>query len=307
MASRVFFVRHGLSCHGQIPGRYPFDVTGLTLRRESAGRRRLTQFIGQVYVDGYGPNTRGPNIDPHVFSDALPWFHSFCLMDKGIERQHVIPGGGVLSEVVSPGDLVFYGQPISTHILAIDTVLCIRRTVALPQQDGRFLLPDGLAEILPALGAKQDADAFRRTRSYAMNLADAEPGGCHCRAKLAVHRIICGGSRQSTARFARDTQLLEDFLDGRGFNLIPLADEQESTRADVRDRPRLFVRRFCHARDLFLASVTMLAPPDGERLLRLVFDEADDLVLGPLEPARRIRRRRVRCGIRRRTGSLSGR
>ena len=124
-----------------------------------------------------------------------------------------------------------------------------------------------------------------------MNLADAAPGGRRSRVRMPMHRIICGTDRTASPRVVDSGKLLEEFLGGRGFNFIPLADEQESGHALVAERPRLFARIFPDARQLCRANVTLLNRRKGEQLLRLVLDGADDLVIGRLKPVHTVRRR----------------
>jgi hypothetical protein len=115
------------------------------------------------------------------------------------------------------------------------------------------------------------------------NLIDAEAGGKHDTTKLCPHRIIIG-TRGAAQAAVSPRCLANQFLAGNGFNLIPLASDQDSEKSAVLQRPALFVKTFRHARAKLSASVTELDPRDAETLVRLVFEEADCLVLDPLEP-----------------------
>lgn len=79
----VFFFKHPLTTDDWVgaPGRYPFDVTGPALVREGDLLRRTT-WTGWIYADGKAECTPSTNMDPHVLSDALPSFLSFCRIDK---------------------------------------------------------------------------------------------------------------------------------------------------------------------------------------------------------------------------------
>jgi hypothetical protein len=76
-------------------------------------------------------------------------------------------------------------------------------------------------------------------------------------------------------------------LSGNGFNFIPLAAKQLSYNRSVTTRPGLFTAKVAGVRNLVRSTkqrVWRLPEGMAERLVRSVADEADVLVLDPIEP-----------------------
>jgi hypothetical protein len=246
-------------------------------------------FDGQVFADGRSQNQPAANVDPNVFSDLLPWFLAFCLIDSRTPKHLVSGGRNILSECVQSGDLIFFGNCPSTHIIFIDTVLRVSCARELPQVRGRLGLQAQPSRTLQSLGLGCTWAQFERSRSYRLNLVDAEPGGRHNRTGVDPHRIILGTSKV-VDQPQRPDVLLRRFLGGHGFNFIPLAAAQDSESKGVCARPRLFTKRFENARTTLCDSVTELEARDTEALLSLILREADELVLDPLEPRQSLNR-----------------
>lgn len=129
----VFFFQHPLTRregNKGPPGRFAFDAKGQSVNLRTA---RIEEWKGQVYADGLAANQPGSNMDPNVFSDVLPWHLTYCRIISREATSVVagIPAAGlpalpVLPEVVHPGDLIVFGDVVSTHIECVDTVMCVR-------------------------------------------------------------------------------------------------------------------------------------------------------------------------------------
>lgn len=288
-AARVFFFKHSLERHAVFPGRYSFAVRGSALTRSGTGFMLNADWRGRVYADAYADETPGPNLDPNVFSDVLPWHLSFCRICKRVPKNLI--DGAPLSHRVRTGDVVMFGNAVSTHILFVDTVLCVTATPQLPKRGNELVLYDRYADLkaeVPQLEG-HDWNSFAATRSYELNLADAAPGRGHHWSGVSPHRMIVGRRWDDPTDITPD-ELLQRFVGGAGFNFIPLANEQASNNQAVVRRPGLYCQRFEPAGGLLKqANVVELGHEDGERLLRTVFDAVDVLVLDPIEPEHTLR------------------
>lgn len=238
--------------------------------------------MGTVYVDALATQQFAGNVDPNVFSDALPWFHAYCLIEKRDEKR-ILPSGAILSEAAKPGDIIIYGGPLSRHIIFVDTILCVSNLPTLPQYDGTFALESEFAAFRASARLAQSTgwSDFAQTSSYRANLVDSMPGRRHHRAHIDPHRIIVGTRRKENGKVDAEA-LFQAFTRGDGFNCIPLAAVQASTRKSVKSRPGLFVIPYCDASSLIKSGVNVLPSADGRRLLHQIFSSADRLVLDPL-------------------------
>ena len=190
----------------------------------------------------------------------------------------------LLPQRVNEGDLIVFGFVLSTHLLIIDTIICVSKVAELPQQGGEFVLREGFDLFRKDVCLDGiDWATFSRSRCYSLNLIDSAPGGNHHRAFLKPHLMVIGRRCAPPASIPGDA-LLNRFLDGEGFNFIPLTSTQDSIAAEVKKRPGLFVKRFSGASSILKHSITALSDQDARRLLQLVFTQADTLVLDPLEP-----------------------
>ena len=283
---RSFFFRHSLNRppHRGL-GRYAFDVTGSCLQRAAGNVYHPAPFNGRIYADGQADNQPGSNVDPNVFSDLLPWFLAFCRISRRTARECVSGGTQILSERVQPGDIVFFGGRLSRNLIFIDTILRISQTVILPQVGGCFSLQAHAGQVLQGLGLTCTWSEFSNSRSYSLNLIDAEAGRVHNETEVNPHRMILG-TRRAIERPQRQETLLKCFLDGEGFNFIPLANAQASKNKGVRARPGLFTTSFVNACSILSDNVSELDAAHAEALLSLVFQQADTLVLDPPQPTR---------------------
>lgn len=159
-----------------------------------------------ISADGAGRDRVGSNQDPCVFAEPLSIFHSFCKIDHHSgdtnvkeDKSYGTGQGRVLSEVVKPDDVIFYGfVGLSRGRLQrvfIDTVLVVDRVILWPTTEERGvergkpyrLLRD---ERLPrALNVAMSFAELCRTNAWAWNLADEE---FHSHSALERHRIIVG-------------------------------------------------------------------------------------------------------------------
>lgn len=281
----AFFVRHPLEPQeSSIPGRVPYQVSAMSLVREVDTYKR-EQFDGTIFADGFGENRPGPNVDPNVFSELIPWFHAFCQISSQSAPYHIAECGAGLSECVAQGDLVFYGGAISTNMLFVDTVLCVERTVLLPQRDGRFQVKERVQELLTKLELDMSPQSFLDSRTYRLNLRDAEADGRHSKTELDPHRILIG--RRLAAHdlpHADSATLLELFCTGLGFNFIPVCFAAPSKNKSVRVRPGLFVSRFPDANRMLHRKLCVMTVDQTTSLLRSIFAASDRLVLDPVVP-----------------------
>lgn len=285
---RVFFFLHPLDSYRGVPGRYAYKARG---RAIDLVRHRKEDFKGVVYADGLDDEGPGPNVDPHVFSDLIPWHLSFCNIDKRTAKTAVrgdVPApaneGAVLSEVARPGDLILFGNSASTHIVWIDTVLCVGDRVAIPQRHGRLQVLERLPEYWTTgtkrdFGGQVDRDEFLASRTFQLGLRDSTAGGGHHETEIEPHRQIVG--RRMEPESAEREVLFGEFRDGNGFDFIPLRAEQVSTRAGIRCRPGLFT---ANVEGIAAAlgggsGVVALSRLYGRDLVRTIIDKADRLVL----------------------------
>ncbi len=286
---RVYFFQHGLDEYRGIPGRYRYDVKGRIIDLVSAEKR---DWAGVVYADGIAENTPGPNIDPHVFSDLVPRHLSFCNVDKRTSKTAVrghLPAaaaeGAVLSEVVRPGDLVLFGNWLSTHLLWSDTVLCVGECMSIPQRNNCLTIVENLEEYWPAatkrpFDKERSLDEFLQSRTYLLGLKDSTSTGGHHRTEIDPHLQIVG-SRHEPEVLTRDA-LVEALCNGTGFSFIPMRARQDSGNKSVRARPGLFVleHRGIAAELGGGSGVVALSHVFGKRLIRRLIETADTLVLG---------------------------
>ncbi|GGG05392.1 hypothetical protein GCM10010916_23080 [Paenibacillus abyssi] len=61
-----------------MPGRYPLEAEVKVIDQIGLINNTYLSFLG----DAYGVNNLGPNMDPCIFSDPLPWCWSYCRMGK---------------------------------------------------------------------------------------------------------------------------------------------------------------------------------------------------------------------------------
>ena len=288
-AASVFFFRHqiGRSDHRpEIPGRFAFDVSARALQRHNSAYQAEPLWRGTIYADAYEDGKPAPNVDPNVFSDVLPWHLSFCRISDR-KASSIVEGNSVLSEVVVAGDVVVFGELISTHQIAVDSVMTVGRIVEIGQSGDELVLSrrfdDFRYQLLPELSS-HDLSSFRGTNTFRLNLVDAEPNEGHHVSRVSPHRVIVG-TRSVEFEDTSTDELLDAAMVGLGFNFVPLAAVQSSTRQDIRPRPNLFCRRYEGAGRILAEKVTKLSPQNGRRLLATIFRDADTLVLDPLEPA----------------------
>ncbi|WP_437624050.1 hypothetical protein [Sorangium sp. So ce1151] len=123
----MYFVKHSYDTHRGVPGRYAFRISARSLHR-SASTWFPSAFQGDVYADGYAANQPGPNVDPNVFSDLMPWHLAFCLIDKRNKKRFLAGTTSILTDVVKPGDTICFGWPISAHIVLVDTLLVAQQS-----------------------------------------------------------------------------------------------------------------------------------------------------------------------------------
>jgi hypothetical protein len=281
---RAYFVRHPLVARPpRSPGRVAYDVRGYSLRRDRT-TYEVRPYCGTIFADGFRPNEPGPNLDPNVFADVIPWFHAFCQISSSGSRHHVRPSKATLSEVASPRDIILFGNAISKHMLFVDAVLCVDALVPLPQLGRTFQIEEGLSTLLSALKLALSGAEFRETRAYGLSLRDAEPDGCHPGSALQPHRMIVGRRRSSDAPMETIDSLQTRFLSDDGFNFIPLLRAPPSKSKAIRERPGLFVARFADAQALCRRKVSELDEEQSRRLLHSILSASDELILDPIQP-----------------------
>jgi hypothetical protein len=248
-------------------------------------------FHGTVYVDSYD-GSRSPNMDPCVVSDVLPWFLSFCRI-KGKDRptgsgsyelnsDNIVPGTDrLLSEDVSPGDVVVFGDnsPKNGTRIFVDTILCVESCPAIPKLDRGLDLRSRYSDYrrqasLKAHALPQSWAEFEASRSWRYNLCYSEG----IETSLATCLQILGRQLDPSVSALEESELVESFMNGRGFNFIPLGSAQSSP---IKRRPGLFVAPFLRLPN----KVTRLDPNDGERLLKVIFGQAETLVVDPIWPS----------------------
>jgi hypothetical protein len=124
----AYFFPHPLRA-ADTPGRVPFAVEGTLLGAD--GARAAERF--EVFADGYGKDLLGRNQDPCVFASPVPLLHAFCRLDaKGGKHYVEDRGRCCLSQMVKPGDIVFYGslRTARGEVKAVffDTVMVVKTT-----------------------------------------------------------------------------------------------------------------------------------------------------------------------------------
>ena len=207
-------------------------------------------------------NWPGPNVDPNVFSDLVPWFHSFCEISSSDAKHHVIPSTLGLSMLAAPGDIVFYGGAVSSpHELFVNTVLCVGYLVSLPQSDGKFRIRECVRELLSEMQLDVSVDAFYESYTYRLCLRDAERDGCHPGTRLVPHRTLIGRRLETKQDgLNSSTLLLELFESGSGLNFIPVR-RLPSRSEGVPCHPGLFVTEFRDAKTMLNAKSVVLPQP----------------------------------------------
>ncbi|EFM09522.1 hypothetical protein PaecuDRAFT_3569 [Paenibacillus curdlanolyticus YK9] len=122
-----------------MPGRYPLAAEVEVIDQLGSINTTYLSFLG----DAYGVNSLGPNMDPCIFSDPLPWCWSYCRMGKKgnihqTSHNTVVDATGeapwvtprLLNHEVRLGDVVFFGnyQFDNNHTISeiwVDTVLVV--------------------------------------------------------------------------------------------------------------------------------------------------------------------------------------
>lgn len=295
MNTTTYFLRHGIKRYNKIPGRYPYDVTGSALHRNGATFTRQT-FTGCIYGDGYddGPAS---NMDPHVLSDIIPWFLSFCLIDKDDEKRRVAPEKKhILPKDAKPDDLIVFGGYVNDNVIFVDTVLCVDRLLPIPQEDRNLKIKKYHEKYWRLLNLPEQWSDFQETRAYVYNLRDAEPPNGHHQTTNGLDPYLqIVGRRLKTDEIAtiqRDalfSRLLEKggFNKKGGFNFIPLRAYYESENREIISRRPLFTTKIPKLGSLIKQnSVTKLDPDTSRDLLSAILHQADTLVLDPIDPAK---------------------
>lgn len=267
----------------------PYRVGGraIDLRTQS-----LVDWSGVVFGDGYGPDTPGPNVDPNILADVLPWHLSFCRIGDRKKKSLVgavppLRAPAVLGEVAVVGDLIVFGDALSPHIMFIDSVLCVGSLPEIPQRSGSFVLQKQFARYWAATGGRPSMSwaAFERSRVFRWNLHDSMPGRRHETTGVCPHHQIVG-RRAVPPRLDRDS-IRVALENGSGFNFIPLAAERVSRNREVLARPGLFTARVNGVGKLVRSTknrVWRLPVAMATNVLDSIARNADVLVLDPLEP-----------------------
>lgn len=287
----VFFFRHPLEpvTDGRmVPGRVRYDAHGTAIMLQE---RAVQPWAGFVYGDGFAANEHGPNVDPNVFSDVMPWHLSFCHIHNRKEKNWVVGrnGDAVLSEVVRPGSVIAFGDYTSPHIVWIDTVMCVERRVELPTEAGGvFALQEHFDEYweqLRDLAGPLRWQEFARTMTFKLNLEDTFPSRAHHTTKVLPHRQIVG--RRRVPVDTRRHALTDAILAGEGFNFIPLGGAQASINSEVRTRPGLLSVRVRELGRLFennpQRKVHELPAALGTELIKQIIDGSAMLILDPIK------------------------
>lgn len=290
---RVFFFLHPIAPfrvgHGSpVPGRVGFDVEGSAVDLRCG---ELVDWSGTVYGDGFESNQPGSNVDPHIFSDLIPWHLTYCLIDKRAPKTYVqnpptgLAPNAILSEAVQRGDAIVFGGTFNTNVFWADTVLRVDHTAPLPIRDSRLRIVEDIESYWPlATGEPFDARTSRerllKSKTYRYGLVDSEPGGMHNKSDIAKPIQIIGrrGKPAETCRRG----LVAELREGLGFNFIPLAKAQNSCNQDLLKRPGLFNARFPSIQRLLgprSSGVVTLPEKQGVDLLSTIVEQADVLVV----------------------------
>ena len=130
---RGIFMPHPRRRNGDVPGRYPLQATVQALTPQGT---KCTETI-LVHGDAYSLNQIGPNMDPCVFSDPLPWIWSYCRMSSSggavwggnyiMDATDGVPWktGRLLNRELRVNDIVFFGSFENNGKIWIDTVLVV--------------------------------------------------------------------------------------------------------------------------------------------------------------------------------------
>jgi hypothetical protein len=303
---KAFFLKHPLTRKNENsgpPGRFRFDIAANALGR-LGNTYNLAKYDGSIYADGRADNKPASNIDPNVFSDVIPWFHTYCLIDaspdpKSDMKRFVYDAVAQqetphrLPESTVPGDVIIYGNTIygntrEPNVLFIDTVICVEQCIPVPQKDGRFDIDAYYNTYKSALGLPDTFHEFKHTRTYYCNLVAAEPP--HGRHQLTHNRdphyqIIGRHAETSSIQKTTATALLTQFINGNGFNFIPLRKMCCSDDAEIVARPGIFTAKFTrNVRDELTHSITELPSGFAEDILVALLGQSDRLVIGQIEP-----------------------
>jgi len=199
---RFFFVTHPLEIP-DFPGRWPFFARYTEIGSE--GERVFQE--GFVNLDSVGPGLLNTNMDPCVFSEPLPWFLAHCRIDS-IKKRHnrvlLLSGkqGGLLSQEVACGDVIFFGGFLGKNIgaeecllcniscsslfLWIDTIFIVKDKLEMPLKEvnpGVFEhtigTEEGFALFREAakkkgISTENELSAFKETPAWRFNLSDCE-------------------------------------------------------------------------------------------------------------------------------------
>jgi hypothetical protein len=285
----TYFFRHSIKAqiwaNNSVPGRYRYDVTGCALVA-TADRFEPREFKGSVFGDAIADNTPGSNVDPNVLSDVIPWFLSYCLIEKRDEKRCVADDNrrSLLSEIVRPGDLIVFGNYVNSRVIFVDTVFCVSTVLVIPQSGGNLDIQEYHRQHGPELGLP-DWEDFKKTRAYLLNLKAGRPGGSHHEAHINPHLQIVGTRKQNHPATINKDSLLQQCLAGEGFNFIPLKQSYESSNNEIATRRPLFsTDLFDFAKEIKQNSINPLKDGDASRLLRAIVHQSDELVLDPIAP-----------------------
>lgn len=286
----VFFFQHPLAGRNT-PGRFPYGASADAVDLDAGTCRPWT---GTIYADGFGADTPGPNIDPHVFSEVLPWHLSFCRLSDDASS-NLVAGASrseVLSKLVKRGDVIIFGNAFRLNVVWVDTVICVHGRATIPSEGGQFVIEDQFERYwqdVSEFEPEMTWERFKRVRDYRLNLIDAiPPDGRHTTTAVVPHSQIIGRRRGEAGPNDR-TSILTRILAGDGFNFIPLRATDALLLTDnqqERDRPGLLTFEFELKRQLDSVEneVHLLAEDLGKRLLDAILRAAKDLVLDPIRP-----------------------
>ncbi len=230
-----YFFHHPLDSRNGIPGRYAFSVSGLLVSPDGAtSHNKFT-----VSADGLGDDSEGTNVDPCIFASPLSMVHSFCRIDRRGGKYYVPKTRLVLSEIVRPGDTIFYG-----HLQAfqgkprrvyVDTIMVVSETISLPtfRSTGRrgkryrFITNAAFAEAALSSLRISETDVVERLVAsdlWKFNLRDtANENSNHGFTGICDHKVIVG----ATATLHEAPQALQR----RTTSFVPLVESRNHKRA----------------------------------------------------------------------------
>lgn len=250
---------------------------------------------GTVYADGFAADTPGPNVDPNVFSELLPWHLSFCRI-SGTDEASLVAGTrppDVLSNLVRDGDVIIFGDTFNSDTVWVDTVLCIYGTATIPALGKQFILEEQFdryrQDVLEFVGGIS-WEKFTTFRDYRRNLVDTvEPGGKHTSTGVVPHKQLIGRRAQHDQVPTDREKIHELFSSGDGFNFIPLratSARHLTNNKQEHERPGLLVFTFELRRLLedVESRVHLLSDDLGQRLLHAILGASTFLVLDPVQP-----------------------